>query len=206
MADFSKTGKSNVRRGKTHERRIAKLLQEYTGVEFRRRRVEGRDSTVIERESTSDVIPVRGICKFSLEAKCGAGFSIDALCANPSTNMFTQWWHQVAYDAKLVTQVFENKSNYIFYPMLFFKPHKNWDWVAVPTEVIDKNIIITKSHLQCLKYDGYKTANPISMNVIRTKNKNNYKMVELDLPAVTFCRWKDFIEAIDPTSMFYELG
>jgi hypothetical protein len=90
--------------------------------------------------------------------------------------------------------------------MLFFKPHKNWDWVAVPTDVIDKNIISTRSHLQCLRYDGYKNSNPISMNVSRTKNKNNYKMVDLDLPSVVLCRWKDFIAAIEPTSMFYELG
>ena len=55
-ADPSKVGKSNVRKGKTYERRVAGLLTEYTGQEFRRRRVEGRDLSVVERESTASSV------------------------------------------------------------------------------------------------------------------------------------------------------
>jgi len=83
--DRSKIGKSNVRKGKTYERRVASLLGEFTGVQFRRRRVEGRDLSVVERESTADVIPVTGDIKFSIEAKSGKGFSFDAILGNPLT-------------------------------------------------------------------------------------------------------------------------
>ena len=77
--EMSRIGKSNVARSKSHERRVAKLLQDWSNVEFRRRRVEGRDSTVIERESTADVIPVKGEILFSIEAKCGECTNIDGL-------------------------------------------------------------------------------------------------------------------------------
>ena len=63
-------GKSNVRRGKTYERRVSNLLTEWSGEEFRRRRVEGRDSNVIDRESTADVIPASKKIIFSIEVKC----------------------------------------------------------------------------------------------------------------------------------------
>ncbi len=61
LAQQSKIGKSNVRRSKGHERQVAHYLTDWSGQEFRRRRVEGRDVTVIERESTADVIPVKVI-------------------------------------------------------------------------------------------------------------------------------------------------
>ena len=86
--DRSKIGKSNVRKGKTYERRIAGLLTEFTNAEFRRRRVEGRDLSVVERESTADVIPVSREINFSIEAKSGKGFSFDALMGNQKKNTF----------------------------------------------------------------------------------------------------------------------
>ncbi len=205
MADFSKVGRSNVRKSKTHERRVAKLLTEFTGTEFRRRRVEGRDATTIERESTSDVIAVRGIPKFCIEAKSGRGFSLDALLANPSGSLFTEWWHQASYDAKLLTEHFSSSTKYSFYPMVFFKPQSNTDWIAIPFDVCALEAIVKKEgkELPCLTYSGYKSANPIGINVVRTKNKDNYKIVPLELPNVVFCRWKDFIETIEPSSLFY---
>lgn len=214
MADFSKIGKSNVRKSKTHERRVAKLLEEFTGVEFRRRRVEGRDATTIERESTSDVISVKGTPKFTIEAKSGKGFSLDGLLANPKTNIFTEWWHQANYDAHLLTSHFKDTTKYQFYPLVFFKYNVNSDWIAMPVDVIALQVIqkrktslnplgIGDLELPHLMYNGYTQVNPIGLNVVRTKNKNNYRIIDLDLPNVVFCRWKHFIEAIDPSSFFY---
>ena len=37
--EMSRIGRSNVRRSKSHERRVAHLLTEWAGVDFRRRRV-----------------------------------------------------------------------------------------------------------------------------------------------------------------------
>lgn len=214
MADFSKIGKSNVRRSKAHERRIAKLLEEYTGVEFRRRRVEGRDATTIERESTSDVISVRGTPKFSIEAKSGKKFSLDGLLASPKTNIFTEWWHQANYDAQLLTNHFKGTTKQQFYPLVFFKFNVNSDWIAIPIDVVSLQVIQKKKtsvnplgigeiELPYISYNGYSMANPIGLNVVRTKNKNNYRIVSLDLPNVAFCRWKHFVEAIEPSSFFY---
>lgn len=205
MADFSKVGASNVRKSKTHERRVAKLLTEFTGVEFRRRRVEGRDATTIERESTSDVIAVKGTPKFCIEAKSGRNFSLDALLANPKTNKFTEWWHQACYDAKLLTEHFASSTKHSFYPMVFFKPQLNTDWIAIPVDVCALESIVRKEgkELPSLTYMGYGAVNPIGINVVRTKNKDNYKIVPLELPNVVFCRWKDFAETIEPSSFFY---
>lgn len=205
MPDFSKIGSSNVRKSKVHERRVAKLLEEFTGVEFRRRRVEGRDATTIERESTSDVIAVKGTPKFTIEAKSGKSFSMDALLANPRSCSFTEWWHQANYDAKLLTDHFESSTKYRFYPFVFFKPNANFDWVAFPLDVLALEVIVKKDSkiLSHLIYNGYNAVNPVGLNVVRTKNKKNYKIVDLELPNVVFCRWRDFADAIDPTSFFY---
>ena len=53
----SQVGKSNVATAKCHERRVAKLLTEWSGREFRRRRVEGRESDTVLRDLTGDVVP-----------------------------------------------------------------------------------------------------------------------------------------------------
>ena len=138
---FSKIGKSNVRTAKAHERRIANLLTEWTKPygfpAFRRRRVEGRGDDVKVVEGVADVIPVSGDILFAIEAKKGEGFSIDGLMASPKTAKFTQWWHQASYDAKILG----DKLGEARYPMLFFKPHPNWDWVAVPFSLFQNSIL-----------------------------------------------------------------
>jgi hypothetical protein len=198
MTDHSKIGASNVRRSKTQERRLAKLFTSYTGVEFRRRRVEGRDSTTIERESTADVIPVKGDCIFSIEAKCGKFGSIDALLANPYITTLTEWWHQASYDAKLMTDLFLKQ----YYPLLFFKFNRNSDWVAVGARGWDqvRHVrIVPTLFFKCFSFIG-----PVTHNVSHTKNKNNKVLVPLELDDIVFLRWKDFISAVDPKSIFRE--
>jgi hypothetical protein len=199
--DRSKIGKSNVLKGKTHERRVANLLTEYSGVQFRRRRVEGRDLSVVERESTADVIPVAAEVHFSIEAKSGKGFSFDALLGNPQKNLFTTWWHQAAYDAEILTSVLKRK----IHPMLFFKYSVTQDWVVVPTEsfeVLKHKEAMLNMVLPNLVYKY--SCNPISLNVKHTSKKKNHVEVILNLPDVCFMRWKDFIEYIEPTSLFFK--
>lgn len=193
----SQVGRSNVRKGKTYERRIANLLTEYTGHEFRRRRVEGRDLNVIERESTADVIPVKADIIFSIEAKSGKGFSFDALLGNPKKNIFTAWWHQASYDAQLLTKAFDRT----IYPLLFFKYSTTQDWVAIPTEVeIKLKDEITQ--VPCVVYEYIDRQ--VKMNVSQTSNRKNYVEIELPLHDVRFIRWKDFSECVDPTTLFYQ--
>lgn len=204
-AQQSKTGKSNVRRSKSHERTIAKFLTVWSGQEFRRRRVEGRDVTVIERESTADVIPVKGDVHFSIEAKCGAVQSFGALMENPRGTKFTEWWHQANYDCKLVAKVFDRA----FYPMMFFRPYPNQNWVAVSERAFRDNVLKDRQgaalwpvNFPHLRFDEYERMGDISFNVVRTSNKQNYRFEPLHLHGVVMCRWQDFAKHVDPASFF----
>jgi hypothetical protein len=207
---YSEIGKSNVRRSKAHERRVAKLLTKWSGSEFRRRRVEGREESTIARESTSDVISVNRIFKFSVEAKCGKDFSFDALLASPQTARFTEWWFQTSYDAGLLTTYLTktDKSATIM-PMLFFKPEPSFDWVAFPiaafgflriqNEDIKPNIRLWQlQHLNALLYYYHE---PIKGNTSHSKKNPVY--VEKELPPVAICRWRDFETKIDPSTCFH---
>ena len=215
MADkekMSKIGKSNVRRSKSHERRIAHLLTDWTGAEFRRRRVEGRDLSVVERESTADVIPVKESIIFSIEAKCGECTSLDGLLKDPRNNKFTKWWHQATYDANILTDALKRK----IYPLLFFKPAPAFDWVAIDKRVVDDGILTPTSDCEIrrtmanekgqkawfnnIALDLYATMGPIEHNVSHSKRNN--VMVSIELSPVYLVRWQDVISSIDPASIF----
>lgn len=220
-AQQSKTGRSNVRRSKGHERQVSHWLKDWSGQEFRRRRVEGRDVTVIERESTADVIPVRGDIHCSIEAKCGEVCSFGALMDNPTGTKFTEWWHQACYDCTLVSAVFKRP----FYPMMFFRPYTGQNWVAISRQLFWKGILSPRRdspefdewHETALKnrnggvfqiwfphflFDAYDRLGDISFNVVRTKKKDNFRFVPLKLDAMVICRWKDFATHVDPASFF----
>lgn len=198
----SQIGRSNVKRSKAHERQVANQLTKWSGALFRRRRTEGRDVSTLERDLTSDVIPVKGSFLYSVEAKCGEGFSFDALFASPKTCLFTGWWHQTCYDAQLASKVL----NRHVYPMLFFRPAVGQNWVAVSYE--SWRLLMYKSTpdpdlMPLLIFGLYKHLGPIGHNVSHTKNKNNKKIVELELDNVVFCRWKDFAKHISPAGTLF---
>ena len=215
--DHSKIGKSNVRRGKSHERTVAKLLTDWSGVKFRRRRNEGRDAITTDIDRTGDVIPgCAEWCHFNIEVKCGANPTLDALFGNPEGTKITEWYHQSTYDSKLATESYirthPNDNPATILPLLFYKPSKNHNWIIISEKCLD--ILRTKdgkpldscfdrrlpfSHMY---FDQYKYSGEISMNVAHTKNKKNEVMIPLQLDGCFFCRWKDFAEHIDPRSFF----
>jgi len=207
---FSRIGKSNVSTAKCHERRIAKLLTDWSDRPFRRRRVEGRGDDVRVVGGVADVIPVAGDIIFAIEAKKGKDFSLDGLMSNPPGARFTEWWHQASYDAQLLTE----KTNIQRYPMLFFKPHPNWDWVAVPFLVFQNNILTPHDayKAECaerrrssevwfphIHFDTYAWTGPIEHNISRSKNK---VMKALMLAPVVMARWRDFEKFVNPNSIF----
>lgn len=197
MTDHSRIGKSNVRKGKTLERRVARLFTDYTGTEFRRRRVEGRDSTTIERESTADVIPVRGDCIFSIEVKSGQFGSIDALLSNPTNTMLTKWWHQACYDANLMTATFSKP----YFPFMFFKFNRNSDWVALGIRAIE-HLKFSNAAVPFFDFTHFMHIGPVTHNISHTDNKKNEVKVSIELDGIRFLRWEDFIRAVDPKSIF----
>ncbi len=187
----SKIGKSNCRRGKTFERRVAKLLEEWSGIEFRRRRVEGRDSTITDRESTSDVIPASVNIPFSIEAKAGAGFTMNSMLTNPKTCMFTQWWGQVVYDASLL----EKSRKKLVYPWLFFKPHTNYEWIAMTR----LGLLQLTDHINFphFHFHAYEFCGPVDVSI--SHSKNNKVTMPMTLPPPILIRWSDFKDHVSPT-------
>lgn len=198
----SAIGKSNVLKGKNHERRVASLLTEWSGIEFRRRRVEGRDESTMMIDSSADVIPVNAECLFSIEAKSGSGFSMDAMMIDPVRSLFGQWWFQACYDAKLLSQVKDG----MFLPLLFFKPHPNHDWIAfsidalshlkyMPESLVDSNICFPH-----LVFDEYRRLGEVTGDVSHTNVK---KTVSLVMHPLIICRWKDFAKFVNPISVVW---
>lgn len=232
LAKFSKTGKSNVRSSKEHERRVANLLTEWAGVQFRRRRVEGKDVGTLALELVGDIIPIHGQYRFSVECKKGKGFSLDALFANPAACLFTEWWHQACYDAQLLRA--DLKRN--VHPMMFFKPHPNWDWVALSAHALE--FLMPHSDLytgdcrlpESATSDSYRAFAEFHKDQTQTcfnqyrlwfpyilfsqyewmgpvegdvsHSKKNPKMVSVKLDPVVICRWRDFATNVCPKSAF----
>jgi hypothetical protein len=192
----SQIGKSNVRRSKSHERRVAKLLTNWTKIEFRRRRVEGRDESVIAKESTADVIAVDKTFKFSVEAKCGKGFSLNSLLASPEICLFTSWWFQASYDAKLLSDYLD----LIIWPMLIFKPEPNFDWIAIPTSCLESIGVSQDTSIKQLKCLSYYYNRTVRGNISHGNSKD---IKELYLDGVAMSRWKDFASTVDPNLCFH---
>lgn len=203
--DRSKIGARNSRKGKRYERRVAQLISEWTGQVFRRRRVEGRDASVVMRESTSDVIPADGEIIFSVEAKSGAGFSLDSVMANPLTGLFSKWWAQANWDAQILTEITKLRR----YPIVFLKPNVNTDWVAVSAipfmnktlqpRLQPANATVWFPHLM---FDNYVYSGPITFDISQSKKHPVLKTFNLD--PVVFCRWEDFAKFVDPSSIYIE--
>jgi len=227
-AKFSKVGRSNVRTSKVHERRCARLMTAWSGVPFRRRRVEGREGAVRIVELVADVIPCVGDFHFSIECKKGKDFSFEGLMMNPAGSQFTEWWHQACYDAKLVTGDMRRP----ILPFMFFKPHPNWDWVAFSTKAlgvlrprqllpglsqqvlartVPPDYVATYSDVAGdslwnslwfphLRFDAFGWLGDIEGNV--SHSKKHKKLVKLPLDPVFICRWRDFAANVAPDSSF----
>lgn len=208
-ADRSAIGKSNSRKGKTYERTVSKMLSEWSGVKFRRRRVEGRDSTTILVNSVADVVPADGVFVFSVEAKNQAKFSMDALMANPSSCAFGSWWLQACYDAQLRY----NMTKCLTYPMLIFKPDPSHHWVAFSSKSInllqpsDKTRQIwerifgptNRLWFPHLMFDHYDHMPPIKGNISHSPKHKVEVSIQLD--PVVLCRWQTFAENISPSNL-----
>lgn len=205
--DFSKIGKSNVSRSKDQERKIAKLLSEWSGEEFRRRRATGRDHATIAVEMCADVIPVDKPFLFSVEAKTGKGFRFESMVTVPKTSLFTTWWHQTCYDAQLISDHLGKR----IYPMLFFRPNPQETWVAFSALAAHRLRPVGGQEAKPevwwphLLFDNYRYMGPVAGDVSHGRpkpgTKKAPKMVDVLLDPVAMCPWKDFAANVDPTSV-----
>lgn len=184
VIDRSKIGKRSKRKGKTYERRCAKILIDFTGINFRSVPASGgfnKQGVVIREELfCGDLICDDPKFKFCIESKNRQEFSITALLKNPETAAFTKWWHQCVEDAKRVN----------LKPLMFFKPNRQDDCVV-------------------LSYDDYveifKDLN-IPMLIATTYSKPctiklDKEEISIKLPMPIIMDWKQFI-CHDPKLMF----
>jgi hypothetical protein len=196
-----------VATAKCHERRVAKLLTEWSGREFRRRRVEGRESDTVLRDLTGDVVPAdtKNRCRFNLEAKKGKGFTLTSLLNGVNTCKMSSWYHQSSYDASLVSKALGLDIK----PIVFFKPHPSCDWIVFDATALsflrDKKNNLTQSRLWFphLYFDYYAYCGPVSFNISHTKNRKNEIIVPLQLSPCYICNWNDFADNVNPDSFFF---
>lgn len=192
MADFSKIGKKSKRKGKTYERRCAKLLTEFTGIGFRSTPSSGGFNkfggvTIREELFCGDLICDDQNFIFCVEAKNREEFSFEAVLKNPNTAAFTKWWYQCLEDAKRVELL----------PILFFKPDNQADFVAINADGFIACGLPKSMPAMILKvYDK-----PITFKIRDRETKTNIE-VTAKLPNPIILNWKDVVKYGDPTKFF----
>lgn len=192
MVDHSKIGKRSKRTGKNYERRTAKLLSEFTSVNFRKTPGSGGFNkhggiSIREELFCGDVICDRPDFQFCIEAKNRQSFSFTAILKNPETAEFSKWWYQCIMDAKAVN----------LYPMMFFKPDRSADFVALCKEGMDLIDAWNIPHFVLSTY-----ANKILK--MRVKYHRKSFEVETVLPVPHIFNWKTLQEYSNPLTFFGE--
>lgn len=157
MIDRSKIGRKSKRKGRKYESRVAHLLTEFTGVNFRRVPASGGFNktggvVVAQHVFSGDVICDDHRFLFSVEAKNRKDMSLTALLKSPTTAMFTKCWDQCLEDAKT------NNCK----PMMFFKPNMSDDWVCLREQEIDSVTLCEMRHIKLNVYtESSQTPNPV---------------------------------------------
>ena len=193
--DWSKVGRKAKRRGKTYERRCAKILTEYTSINFRKTPGSGgfnKQGGVSIREELfcGDLICDSSNFRYCVEAKNRDSFSFTAILKSPKTAVFTKWWYQCVEDAKMVG----------LEPLMFFKPNIRDDFIIITkTEWFTKYDKCPYIELGCFK-------EPLTFTITQKDAKGKKEKIEITtkLPDAVMVDWKQFIASHDPKLMFKE--
>jgi hypothetical protein len=126
MTNRSEVGRKSKKKGKRYESRVAKLLGDFTKVNFRKVPGSGGFNKaggvkVADYVFCGDVICDRRDFRFSVEAKSRKTFSFVAILKDPQKAAFTEWWKQCIDDAKSINKL----------AIMFFKPDTQEDFVAL---------------------------------------------------------------------------
>lgn len=197
--DHSKVGKRSIRKGKTYERRCAKLLTEFTKTNFRKTPGSGgfnKQGGVSVREELfcGDLICDKKDFLFCIEAKNRDEFSFTALLKSPETAAFTKWWYQCVSDAKRAD----------LKPLMFFKPNIRDDFIVMTLSEWqlrfsrDKNINCPFISVMC-----YGNGKPLTFSVKERWSKETEE-ITTTLPQAVMIDWKQFVTHHDPKLMFKE--
>jgi hypothetical protein len=200
--DHSKVGKRSKRKGKTYERRCAKILKEFTDVNFRSTPGSGgfnkQGVSIREELFCGDLISDSPKFRYCIEAKNRESFSWTAILKSPDTAEFTKWWHQCVEDAKGVN----------LEPLLFFKPNNRDDFIVMTkiewSNLLHRYLKKHKSHLLCpvIELGCYDTPLTFTVEEKDQKGKKVKKTVTTKLPTAVMVDWKQFVKHHDPKLMF----
>jgi len=195
--DRSKIGRSSKRKGKAYESRIAKLLNEFTNIGFRRVPMSGGFNkfggvVIAEHVFTGDVLCDRDDFLYSVEAKNRKDISLTATLKNPHTSSLTKYWYQCCEDAE----------NHNLKPMMFFKPNTTDDWVCLSVNDAKSLALENAKHLVLNIYHE-----EIDLKVTKRDDRGKKMTVNLEkvkLPNMFILDWKEFIKSVDPRCLFRE--
>lgn len=187
--DYSAQGRRSKRRGKTYERRCAKILSEFTSIGFRSTPASGGfnkfGGTVIREELfCGDVICDSPHFRYCVEAKNREEFSFTAILKNQHTAAFTKWWHQCVEDAKSVN----------LEPLMFFKPNVQDDFMVMSLNEYSANFGNPKAAFFAI----HAYVEPVTFNLDKDTK------ITTKLPVPMMINWKTFVEHHDPKHMFKE--
>jgi hypothetical protein len=190
--NYSAIGRKSKRKGKTYERRCAKLLTEFTGFGFRSVPSSGGFNKfggvkIREELFCGDLICDSPDFKFCVEAKNREEFSFTTILKNAQTAAFTKWWYQCLEDAKTVKLL----------PILFFKPDYQADFIALDADGFVQCGLPKSIPTIVLKvYDE-----DITFKTKDRKTKTNIE-VTTRLPNPIIINWKDFVKHSKPSNLF----
>lgn len=189
-------GSRNNTNSKVFERRVAELWTDWTGIDFRRRKIEGHDRKTVVNDGTADVICVdqSKICRFVIECKKRKDFSFTATPFQ-DTAKFWDWFSQVACDAILRSH--HDSESKLYIPIVHFKPTPNHDFVGYYGSSINNMKIVDN-------IPGYQIITGFDKNITRRLViDGEEKIFEVNPNDVYLSTWKDFTRCVDPTSVFY---
>lgn len=193
--DHSKIGRRSKRKGKRYESRVAKLLTDFTKVNFRKIPSSGGFNkfggvVVAKHVFTGDVCCDNSSFKYSVEAKNRQDINIATIIKNPSTSPLSKYWYQCVEDANS-----NNKK-----PIMFFKPNNQSDFICISQkdDVYDK--LKNSNHLCVNVYNS-----PVFMSVIARGSKGQKLGVsskDVSLPNFIIIDWELFIKYVVPQDLF----
>lgn len=173
-------GAKEKRKGSRYERHVVKLLTEATDESFRRVPASGGfnkhgPQKVAEHAFSGDVVCNNNSFIFSVEAKSQIKFSFTAALKNPDTAAFTLWWKQCVEDARTIGKL----------PMMFFKPNRLYDFIAIDDAGIIQSGLVSGPEICTVPH--------FKLNIY-----------DNGLPAPNIFEWHTFIKSIDAGKLFEE--
>jgi hypothetical protein len=193
--NWSAIGRRAKNKGKSYERNFAKILTEWTGVNFRKTPGSGgfnkQGVTVAGRSFAGDLICDKSNFIFSIEAKNRKNFSFQQILKNPSTAPFTEWWFQTVRDAK--------KED--LEPLLRFKPKEGSPDNLIALDIswasrFDGRAMTLSMYSQILEFVVQEKAYWLG----EKRNLKHNVMARLPIPIIV--HEKHFKEVINPDSLF----